>query len=490
MTRKRRQAEERTQGLEAARGALDEAARIAADAASRARVMSRHRSGVVDPNIAAVDASPSGAAYQLARRGGEEIVRWRRQTIARLEALVSTAETEATRLTQAQSDEDRCRSDAAEAAGRVAAADEAIGTAAAALVATVHAYLAGLLLVRLADPTTVVTAVQEWAASLDGDNPAIRAVHDAADAVTRQLAARQASVEHERGTARELIDRLEAELASLEAGGHPAPPAPYTRGTEVRTGRPGAPLWRVVDFVPGVAEADRAGIEAALEASGLLDAWVLPQGALLHPDDDDVLLVAREPVADGPGAAGLGSVLVPAVDPGVAASLSAETVAGILAAIGLGPASSVDTWVAADGTFRIGALEGHWRKTAAAHIGEGAREAARQARIARLHEEREFHALVVADCESRLAELAHELAAVAEERAALPADSAVREAHATARHERESLRRTERALVAATERVAAQRLAAHTVQAAAAEFAADVDLVATRGDIADVRSAT
>ncbi|WP_344820783.1 TIGR00366 family protein, partial [Actinoplanes cyaneus] len=41
------------------------------------------------------------------------------------------------------------------------------------------------------------------------------------------------------------------------------------------------PLWQLVRFADGVPEAEAAGIEAALHAAGLLDAW-------LHPESDEV----------------------------------------------------------------------------------------------------------------------------------------------------------------------------------------------------------
>jgi hypothetical protein len=46
------------------------------------------------------------------------------------------------------------------------------------------------------------------------------------------------------------------------------------------TSAPGAPLWKVTDFAPGLSDAERAGLEAALEAAGILDAWVTPEGNL------------------------------------------------------------------------------------------------------------------------------------------------------------------------------------------------------------------
>ena len=45
-------------------------------------------------------------------------------------------------------------------------------------------------------------------------------------------------------------------------------------------------------FRGSVADQERAGLEAALQAAGLLDAWVRPGGFLLEPEHLDVVLVA------------------------------------------------------------------------------------------------------------------------------------------------------------------------------------------------------
>ncbi|SDJ28249.1 hypothetical protein SAMN05192558_11469 [Actinokineospora alba] len=138
-----------------------------------------------------------------------------------------------------------------------------------------------------------------------------------------------------------------------------------------------------MDFVSGVSDTDRAGIEAAMEAAGILDAWVTPDGRLL--DTDDTTIVAQDAV---PGPA-LASVLVPAIDPADdhAATLTETGINAVLRAIGLGPNGS--TWVDVDGRFAIGVLSGAWHKDSAIYIGEGARESARRGRLADLRSELE-----------------------------------------------------------------------------------------------------
>ena len=125
---------------------------------------------------------------------------------------------------------------------------------------------------------------------------------------------------------------LAGEIERLQAGGHDAPPVPHTRAPGVRDNRAGAPLWKVTDFAPDVPEEHRAGLEAALEAAGLLDAWVTPDGNLV---DGDVTVVSGLAPVPGQSCA---SVLIPAIDPGdpQARTLSGEAVRAVLSAIGLG----------------------------------------------------------------------------------------------------------------------------------------------------------
>ena len=485
---------ERRQVVEARRNEVQAAIDAAAAAAVGARVELRHRSGIVD--LLAAEATP--AAHQRARQAGEETVQWRRQTIERLESLIAVVEAEAEKLNRALAEEDRRRGEVAEAAERAVAADDAVVAAGEALVAAMHAYLSGLVLVRVDDAATILSTLEEWLMSLEGENPAAAAVHSAADAATRELSARQTDARRERESARAEIARIDAELEALRAGGHPSPPTPHTRDAAGRVGRPGAPLWRVTDFAPGASAADRAGLEAALEAAGLLDAWVCPDGLLLGPDDEDVVVVGRAPAEARPDAPTpalpdprLDAVLVPAINPNdpAAAALAESTVAAILARIGLGPQSAVDTWVAVDGSFRVGALEGRWRKPVAVYIGEGAREAARQARIAALAQERDLQERAAADCEARIAALEADLVTVGQERAALPSDATVRETNTAARIARQAQRRAEQLLAEAVAEVGRVRAAAEAAQAQAAEFAADVDLTPDRVAIAEVRGA-
>ncbi|MCX5182543.1 hypothetical protein [Streptomyces sp. NBC_00268] len=111
---------------------------------------------------------------------------------------------------------------------------------------------------------------------------------------------------------KERTSTAERELAELEAGGQRGPDAPRTRTADHRSRVPGAPLWRLVDFREEFPDGQRAALEAALEAAGLLDAWVLPSGVALDAEAHDVLL---EPAGPLPPTS-LAQALRPAVDHG------------------------------------------------------------------------------------------------------------------------------------------------------------------------------
>ncbi len=133
---------------------------------------------------------------------------------------------------------------------------------------------------------------------------------------------------------------------------------------------PGAPLWRLVDWAAVVGADERAGIEAALLASGLLDAWVAPDGRRPAGLVDGFAVAG--PSTDGPS---LAEVLV--ADAG-ANEVPDETVSAVLASIDLGAA------VGADGTYQLGALAGRAPVEEAGFIGATARARRRERRLAEL----------------------------------------------------------------------------------------------------------
>lgn len=112
-----------------------------------------------------------------------------------------------------------------------------------------------------------------------------------------QLAARAQSLQTEEAEAEQELQRLRTEREDIAAERDDAPPADPLRSAP-RSDRPGAALWELVRFVDGLDESEAAGIEGALQAAGLLTAWVHPdpdltRAALGDPDSDAYLVPAR-----------------------------------------------------------------------------------------------------------------------------------------------------------------------------------------------------
>ncbi|MEV1241903.1 TIGR02680 family protein [Nonomuraea sp. NPDC049750] len=436
------------------------------------------------PRGAGLPGVPRGAGLPgepLDRSAAEALATRQEHAVAELERLLHAVAQAEARLAAARTEVDRLTGELQASAVRIAAAEEATATRITELVQAYTLYLAGLAELRLTDPDGVLAALAGWANTADGANPAEAAVNDAVRAATAALGRRGAELDAALVAARRRARELGEEIVRLEAGGHDAPPVPHTRGA-ARDGRPGAPLWRAVDFADAVPAEHRAGLEAALEAAGILDAWLTPAGTLLA--EDDTTIVAGAPVS-GPSCA---VVLRPAVDRAdpVAAALPDAAVHTVLAAIGLGPGAA--TWVAVDGRWGNGVLAGSWHKVSADYIGEGAREAARRARLTALRAE-------LAEVDGQITTLGDELAALAvrqddlaAEQRALPPDAAVREAHVklAAEHERRGQLATEHGVA---ERLAQDRQGELGVaRERAAEFAGDVGLPLAAAELAEVKA--
>ena len=77
------------------------------------------------------------------------------------------------------------------------------------------------------------------------------------------------------------LRELEAEHAALESEEEVRPPRSRFRDAE-RDPNAGAGFYELVEVAAGLEPNAVAGLEAALEASGLLDAWVSAEGLVLH----------------------------------------------------------------------------------------------------------------------------------------------------------------------------------------------------------------
>ncbi|MEW2305188.1 TIGR02680 family protein [Streptomyces sp. NPDC006655] len=470
--------------LAAAREALDDIRDRVAESAAAARLDTPRT---------------EGAPEAVLRREADEVTASRRRAVEHVAELVTRAEQAEERHRAARLRADEADEEAVHAEERLAEAEEGVTREGRALVTALRERLSGWVELRVPGLPGVLDAVQGWASSLDGPMPARTAASEAHRAAASRLADRAAGLAHREAATAERQRLAVEELTALETGRQRGPAAPPTRTPGVRDRGPGAPLWRLVDFRPHVAGADRAGLEAALEASGLLDAWVRPDGSAVAADGHDVLL---DPVGLL-GGTGLDRALCPAVDPADAgaAAVGEETVARLLASIGLaaggddGPGEAAweagghDTWVCADGRFRVGALTGSWTKDSAQYVGEGAREQARRVRIGELRAEIDG---LTAERE-RLAEESHAVAGsratLDAELAALPGDDDLRHAHARVIAAAEAARR---ARARRDERAAELAPAAERAERATAELAdtaAALNLPAGHTELGAVRQA-
>lgn len=395
-------------------------------------------------------AAAAGWEHDLprARRETQAVADRQVHAVGQLERLLGEAAERRTALQAARAEEDRLTAEVQAAAERLFAAERQAAELARELAAAYRAYLDGLTELTVPDRDEVIDSLRAWAVTGEGVNPAAAAIDQAVRLAVAELGRLDAGLSARRAVHRARADELAAEIERLRAGGHDAPPLPHTRTPGIRDDRPGAPLWKVTDFAPDVPPDHRAGLEAALEAAGILDAWVTPDGTLVA--GDVIIVSGLAPVAGSSCA----NVLVPAVDVGDlrAGALSDDAVRRVLSAIGLemptGPAGTADpadpadsadpasTWVSADGRWANGVLGGTWQKDDAAYIGEGSRESARRARVERLSAELGQERAAMAQADAALAAVAARQEWLADEHRAMPPDASVREAHTRAVDER------------------------------------------------------
>ncbi len=198
----------------------------------------------------------------------------------------------------------------------------------------------------------------------------------AAEPELARLRSAEAGAAAERVAAQQLLARLAERRRVIEAERDPAPPAPSLPRTP-RDVTAGAALWRLLDFHEAVPPRQRAGLEAALQASGLLDAWVRRDGTALAADRDDVVLAAGPSVSDG---AGLGRLLRP--DPPAGCPVTPQVVEQVLARVASEPVAGSAAAVGVDGSWRLGPLVGRASKQAAQYVGATARASERSRRLA------------------------------------------------------------------------------------------------------------
>ncbi|MDT0331975.1 TIGR02680 family protein [Nocardiopsis lambiniae] len=240
------------------------------------------------------------------------------------------------------------------------------------------------------------------------------------------------TADHEALTA-DLAD-VRAEHAEIAAERDDAPPADRAR-TASREGRPGAPLWRLVRFADHLDPAHAAAVEGALDAAGLLTAWV-------HPDPD----LTRAALADGTSDAYLLPAPAGHAPRTLADVLLAEeqhhvptrTIDALLASVALLDPADVPTTgtphVTLDSRFGHGVLVGAGPKAAPEFIGATNRAARRRERLAALDARVEALTADLADLGRRLDRAADRVKVFAIARGDLPEVTPVARAVKTVEH--------------------------------------------------------
>ncbi len=321
--------------------------------------------------------SGSDPTIDAAKRRLDEQVQRRRNGLDRLgelnRALALAQQREQTDRERRQSAQDEAARLDQDRAGAAQAVDEA----SAALVKALRQALAGNRELCLADPEDLLAELTDWCVTLDGNNPVQHRLHATYTAARDRLTSARGEAQRQLAAAQAEAEALIDERRRIEAGELAVPPPPYTRDAQARTGRLGAPLWQLIDFDDRLGSDERAGLEAALEASGLLDAWLQPNGELHDAATWDCLLTAIAPADRG-----LDQVLAVAIDAKdqAASGIAPETVTAVLAGIGWGEQPH-PAWVGADGAWRLGPAQGAWGKPEPTYIGHTAREAARRRRL-------------------------------------------------------------------------------------------------------------
>jgi hypothetical protein len=221
--------------------------------------------------------------------------------------------------------------------------------------------------------------IRDAEALVGEDGPTLGRLDEVADLAARParaaVAAARADLNRAAADDLEREAGLKAERADLDAERDPKPAEPPW----LDAGRGGEPLWRCVDFADHLDQGQRAGLEGALLAAGLLSAVIQPDGTVLAADGE--LLIS-------PGTALPERSLIGALRVDLTASLPAATITTVLGAIGYDDAGldNMDavTTVSTDGRWRNGPLRGRHVAAKARHIGAAARALHRRERIAEI----------------------------------------------------------------------------------------------------------
>lgn len=362
------------------------------------------------------------AAAEELRQAGTK----RRQDIRHLEQRHATADKKLSALESLQATQRERQAELQDALEERATADGNAELVASGLIEAWVAHIGTLTQLRL-DESAVMPQLTTWTARPEGLNPAGAALSEAYHQASLDHAHRESSLNTEQATQENRRAELITERDRLAAGHDAFPPVPPTRAPGIREERDGAPLWQLVDFQSHLEPAERAGIEAALEACGLLDAWLAPHGTLIAADGTALLdshWIRRPTLAT----TNLASVLCPVVPDG--STIDAGLITALLSSVAYGhnDVMPAESWIAGDGRYRLGALAGAWQKNEAVYIGHTARAQARKRRLGEIARQIDELDRIAIDIERRFAELRVDRERSQQELDMAPSDMKLREA--------------------------------------------------------------
>lgn len=395
-------------------------------------------------------------------------IRGRRISIDAVADLLRQVDNQISAVANAERNENAARGLLEQASKTLVTAENALNEEIEALGAAWRRHFEGCGHLMAMATEDVMDALVVWAHSLEGENPAARELIAKCRTAYRRLTEALAELKHQEAAARAELESVTRQIADLQTGSFERPAIPHTRSAD-RDGRPGQALWQAVDFAPDADDGVRAGLEAALEASGLLDAWILPDGRVFVGEaEHDVSIVSR-PLVSGRT---LADWLVHCGDPSIQ-----DAVETFLCAVSCADADDgAEMWVSPAGHFRLGALSGTWEKSRATYIGHSARERARLRRIEELETE-------AAGLGERLDGLATTISsnkatteAIEQVEKTCPPDTNLRKAHDVVRSATNDLHRATENAGARANDTAAARQSLNECRKSAEQAALDTDL--------------
>ncbi|MEU5578706.1 TIGR02680 family protein [Streptomyces huasconensis] len=379
---------------------------------------------VRQPSVFRVDTTATRdglLSWQRQLADAETVVKNRTRMVQEVTRLTARAEEARSRASQADIERERLEGEAEEAVGRLDADRDKVAEESGAYARRIAGWVTrtraavGSGCPQL-DAVRAAVACENSADAPfvdrtlppDIDGEAWQAARAALEPYGEELTERRDTLALAVGRLGEEHDRLASEKREWEGRTDPEPPVPHHRVAE-RTPGAGAPFYRLVDFTEDLPPAHRAGLEAALEAGGILDAWVGADGALVAPGTRDTLL---RPCSAPPDGTTLASALRPAPEPGC--GVTSEQVERLLTAVALAPAEETTAHDAVyyDGSWRLGVLSGRHHKRDAEYVGAAVRAETRRRIVAGLEER-------LAQTEQRLADARHGLAKADARRRAL-----------------------------------------------------------------------